>query len=833
MSVLDYIERIKQENEGPRITAQKPRTMVADASTEMEQSPDSFLRGAYTDWTTNPPRIVPPEQLEDWDISFRKPNAEGGVQQLVQNTVDGSRPGYQGREWENVIDAGSRSEGMKRLLPKNKSKYISLTELRNLLGEGAEDMRALGGTKDTVVAKASAKLLDQTAIIGPGRDAPTSKKYFYYRKPTKKELELLKTYIDARPIQANMLERIQNLQKDKYTAQILKDGKLPMVGEGKQRVLDPKFMKHVKSKYGTLDKYVHGLVRYSQGLDGQTIIGLNDSILSDGKFKTNKKIANKIRSTFLEMPYGSENASMNTIRKAVYKSAMLDITNELGNTNVTFEQWKDRIRRTLNRKYNLKGADIHIDELIGVSSSMRNKTAPYAVFTQLATKELNEGILKDYQKVLSGHTAKLKAEIGKNSKFVDGKWFHSAEAKKIVNNFNKNILPNLENIDQLKGTGFTLPEMTLGAPTDKTLGGVKGRLATLEKAGLDFKKFYQAEGFGYIMPKNVATQEELFTKLANTDNVKKFKKTFSETFQNLSPRSLAQLSKLHDCGKFKEGGSLISCLKEKFKAKPEKFLQKSAPLAKNNVNLFKWFKNGRKIARGTGIALAWEAAFAPIVGAWSALEGESMPRIINEIAYGIPGIGETKKEEWMKYAGGDELAYKMKRMGEMEEQELPYLYQQLNDAINKTANVPKLPGREGKGYQQLLIEKNIKEKELELQALYNTPELYEGPAGGASAEGDYGYNEPVIQDAYALEQQTTAKIAADKAARKKQIFDWLEENKIIADRNWQSHQPIFRPMATGGRAGYMGGGMTGIRKPDAIPPEKQGLRSIMIGDMDD
>ena len=40
-------------------------------------------------------------------------------------------------------------------------------------------------------------------------------------------------------------------------------------------------------------------------------------------------------------------------------------------------------------------------------------------------------------------------------------------------------------------------------------------------------------------------------------------------------------------------------------------------------------------------------------------------------------------------------------------------------------------------------------------------------------------------------------------------------------------------MATGGRAGYMGGGMVGIRKPDAIPPEKQGLRSIMIGDMDD
>ena len=29
-----------------------------------------------------------------------------------------------------------------------------------------------------------------------------------------------------------------------------------------------------------------------------------------------------------------------------------------------------------------------------------------------------------------------------------------------------------------------------------------------------------------------------------------------------------------------------------------------------------------------------------------------------------------------------------------------------------------------------------------------------------------------------------------------------------------------------------GGGMVGIRKPNAIPPEKQGLRSIMINDKD-
>mgnify|MGYP003108676268 CR=1 FL=1 len=387
------------------------------------------------------------------------------------------------------------------LLPKNKKNYISLTELRTLLGPRAEDMRSVGGSKDTVLAKASAKLLDQTKI--------TSKdgfNYYFYKKPTDKELDLLKTYVDARPIRKDMFERIQNLQKDKYTAKIVKDGKLPMNADG---VLDKKFLKHVSDNYGTLDKYVHGLVRYTQALDGQTIIGLNDSILSDGKFKTNKKLASNIVNTFLETPRGSSNASQNTIRKAVYKAAMNDITNELGNTETTFENFKNQIRQKINNDFKLKGKGMEIDELIGVSTSFRNKTAPYAVFTQLVDKELNQGILKDYQKVVSNYTAQLKDEINKNSKFVNGKWQHSKKAKDIVNNFNTNIIPNLKNIDQLKNTDVSLPELTLGSPTDKTLGGTKGRLNQLENMGLNFREFYRQEGFGYKMPEGVVTQKEI------------------------------------------------------------------------------------------------------------------------------------------------------------------------------------------------------------------------------------------------------------------------------------------------------------------------------------
>ena len=47
---------------------------------------------------------------------------------------------------------------------------------------------------------------------------------------------------------------------------------------------------------------------------------------------------------------------------------------------------------------------------------------------------------------------------------------------------------------------------------------------------------------------------------------------------------------------------------------------------------------------------------------------------------------------------------------------------------------------------------------------------------------------------------------------------------------------MYQSQADGGRAGYMGGGITGIRKPSALPPTggpmSQGLRSLYINDRD-
>jgi len=78
----------------------------------------------------------------------------------------------------------------------------------------------------------------------------------------------------------------------------------------------------------------------------------------------------------------------------------------------------------------------------------------------------------------------------------------------------------------------------------------------------------------------------------------------------------------------------------------------------------------------------------------------------------------------------------------------------------------------------------------------------------------------------------------EPTSERAKLYDMSEEeiDQRAKDLNIQGNTMNAQQMesyydkyyASGGRAGYMGGGIAGIRKPNAIPPERQGLRSIMI-----
>ena len=85
---------------------------------------------------------------------------------------------------------------------------------------------------------------------------------------------------------------------------------------------------------------------------------------------------------------------------------------------------------------------------------------------------------------------------------------NSKQAKKIVENFTKQkTYINLrDDLDARGAKNVKLPELTLKSP-DKIFGSL--RLEELENAGLNFKKFYNKNKFGFSNLEGATTQKEL------------------------------------------------------------------------------------------------------------------------------------------------------------------------------------------------------------------------------------------------------------------------------------------------------------------------------------
>ena len=112
MNILNYIENIKQENEGPRITIQEPRNMAqAPIAEDLEPGAlrDEMLKGF------DPSQETHEEYLQRINLERPFNAAQGGsAGQLVRNTADGSRPGYGGKGYSWSEDRGAWRVFLKR-----------------------------------------------------------------------------------------------------------------------------------------------------------------------------------------------------------------------------------------------------------------------------------------------------------------------------------------------------------------------------------------------------------------------------------------------------------------------------------------------------------------------------------------------------------------------------------------------------------------------------------------------------------------------------------------------------------------------------------------------
>jgi hypothetical protein len=95
--------------------------------------------------------LRPGETLEDWDVTFRRPNADGGVQQLVTPSVDESRPGYQGPV-KSKFYAPKAAETKKLKATKKLKDFVEKFKLENdgKLPTQQQIIKKVGGKSETV-----------------------------------------------------------------------------------------------------------------------------------------------------------------------------------------------------------------------------------------------------------------------------------------------------------------------------------------------------------------------------------------------------------------------------------------------------------------------------------------------------------------------------------------------------------------------------------------------------------------------------------------------------------------------------------------------------------
>ena len=412
-------------------------------------------------------------------------------------------------------------ENVKSSLPAKYKNYISSAELEKILGVGPKALSKQGtGALDTSFTAAVKKLLNQVNAQDIAKGAPKGQPYYMYKNPTKEDLALLKKYT----INSNVLEGtgynyakaptvkvINALRRDPFFKNFIKDNKV--ITTEMLTDQNSNLNKFLKRNNMNLHQFLNGTLRYAEALKGNFIINLNDPILAENAIKTNKALSSKIYNTLEKSTKGKD--MMSPVKTAMYRAAMGDISDQLGNKTTTFENYKNALQKRV-RQYGFKTAK-DVDEIIGVSASARNQLGPYAVFSRILDEDLNRGILKNYQRSLSVRTEKLRNAIATGTAAGDMR-----EANNIVKKFRNEVyLPTQVKLKQAGQPTNILPELTLSRPTSKTLGGGKGRITELAKQGLDFEDFFEREKFGFKLPKGATTQKELLKQFAtkNVNNI--------------------------------------------------------------------------------------------------------------------------------------------------------------------------------------------------------------------------------------------------------------------------------------------------------------------------
>jgi len=477
--------------------AEVPRSEMDNFNTpDLEQAPDSYLK--------------PGETLEDFDVTFRRPNADGGR-----------------------IPFAKAKSVQKKPEP---AKYITGNELFETLPISKKDYFRLKYKGGSLLTDTIDNLLKPKKITVPGRPDEVG-----FKKPTKEQIETFQKISSRKGrLKPDTVELM--LEFDKKFSNAYTKGNLPD-------------LKTVQKFFPDVTPTTAGnvTVRLSQWYNGTDF--LNPELQ---KIKRNKTKAKNIQKASSTTRYG------NFYSDQAYKVALDTIDETIGRQVGSFKAFKDNIKTALKDAglpiYSKNSPfGFNLNEMAGVTGASRTKTAAFSDFVDIAEGNFNQKQLSRFQKDFAELREKLdNLNLSKNPQ-------NQAKAKSLIDDFKK-VTKYYEG-----QTGSTLPKIGLGTAekyysperlesiSKPKKVGETGKKLFRDIPGTDLIKASKNAGYTVIVPENYRTVGEIMEtggrgeirkNVENTlEGMKKFfneydeKKMFKK-LQNASPDVLKKMMKV-------------------------------------------------------------------------------------------------------------------------------------------------------------------------------------------------------------------------------------------------------------------------------------------------
>jgi hypothetical protein len=348
------------------------------------------------------------------------------------------------------------------------------------------------------------KLLNEKQVGKAGSESLAAQKFFY-RKPTKAELDKINSFIDSRILETGTVNNVKIFHKE--------FGKL---FEGKKTkgffndTLSLDKARAALKKYGinaTDSQLARAMMRLGQIYDGHTF-------QNEINIPKNKSAGKFIEKSFNELDI------YNGWRSASYDAAMDDINKVMAKSSGDIRSFKYTLNNYIKENYPQIFKNYDVNEIFSLTTSSVRGSYPYAYFIDLTKNDINQKALSSFQGKASIAEGKIQKAIT-NFRRTGNKKFYD-EAVRVADVFNNTTRKNFLSDERIiKVGGVNALKLEIGSQQQiKDKVGFaseyykKNNLKKWKDQGIDIDAHTAKSGYvktfdGKTPPKGVVTFQDV------------------------------------------------------------------------------------------------------------------------------------------------------------------------------------------------------------------------------------------------------------------------------------------------------------------------------------